>query len=358
MVHPLAHRILAAIAAVSATTVVACGASSTKSGGGDDGPWADKLQSNDRETQMSRQCWTKAQLAPSAPDPKTETCPEIAKLYDLGLAHRSQPTDPAGGAIVEGPTEWKGDCCYLETHWHTGRPFPVAGEVRRAPLVASASGCDAASAALAWAEDGRSEHASVASFARFALELLELGAPLELVADAHRAALDEVGHAQACFEIATSLGAGPLRPGPLAIGAASPGTELNLVRAVRAAFEEGCVAETTAVLLAEAPLERARDPRVIAALERITEEEAAHATLAFRFVAWAVATGGAPVRAAIRDTLALARLSLDTKTLQNTDDRADVELGRLTAEDVSRVRREAFDRVLEPTTRALLDVGV
>ena len=49
-----------------------------------------------------------------------------------------------------------------------------------------------ASKAQAWRLSGLAEHSSVAAFARAALELMAVGAPAELVADAHQAAIDEV----------------------------------------------------------------------------------------------------------------------------------------------------------------------
>ena len=52
-------------------------------------------------------------------------------------------------------------------------------------------------AAEAWAREGALEHASVASFARFALELMALAAPAQLVEAALEAARDEVRHAAA-----------------------------------------------------------------------------------------------------------------------------------------------------------------
>ena len=56
----------------------------------------------------------------------------------------------------------------------------------------------------AWTTAARAEHASVASFARFTLQLLHLGAPADLVADAQQAALDEVRHARLCFGVASA----------------------------------------------------------------------------------------------------------------------------------------------------------
>ena len=61
------------------------------------------------------------------------------------------------------------------------------------------SGLSAASRqtlAGSWARDGLAEHASIASFSRFALGLLSHGAPASLVERLHLAAIDEIRHAR------------------------------------------------------------------------------------------------------------------------------------------------------------------
>src|SRR5262245_52773660 len=61
-------------------------------------------------------------------------------------------------------------------------------------------------AARRWARAAQYEHASVASFARFSLELLALGAPSDLIARAHRAAIDELEHTELALGVARALG--------------------------------------------------------------------------------------------------------------------------------------------------------
>src|SRR5690606_18379163 len=85
-----------------------------------------------------------------------------------------------------------------------GRPLLIDGLARTAPAVPRGDWLTdldlprdlppAARAALAahWAEVAALEHASVASFAGFTLDLMALGAPPELLAEAQRAALDEI----------------------------------------------------------------------------------------------------------------------------------------------------------------------
>ncbi|MFZ5897429.1 MAG: hypothetical protein ACOY0T_40625 [Myxococcota bacterium] len=65
-----------------------------------------------------------------------------------------------------------------------------------------------------WARAACFEHASIASFNRFSLELLALGAPGDLVERANRAALDEVRHARLCFALASVYAGDDFGPGP------------------------------------------------------------------------------------------------------------------------------------------------
>lgn len=63
-------------------------------------------------------------------------------------------------------------------------------------------------AARRWLAAARDEHASIGTFGRLALELLDLGAEADLVRRAHAAALDEIRHAEACLRLASRHGAG------------------------------------------------------------------------------------------------------------------------------------------------------
>lgn len=152
-----------------------------------------------------------------------------------------------------------------------------------------------------WLRSALLEHASVASFGRFALDLLRLGAPADLVARAHAAALDEVGHARDAFRLAGAFLGREVHPGPLAgpWAAATPDREAF----AEAVAREGCVGETLAALDAAARLDGARDPAVRDVLQRVVREESAHAALAWDTLAWLLAddAGGG-----VRDRVAAA----------------------------------------------------
>lgn len=279
----------------------------------------------------------------------------------------ANPCSEGWALDAEGPAMKNGQCCYTvtceATSCSSGRPFVVDDAARVATVrrrddwfdVARVDvrGLDAATRAelaAAWLADAQAEHASVASFARFALELLSIGAPPDLVADAHAAARDEIEHAKICFGLASAYAGVPQGPGPLSVdGSLARCGDLYAV--IRATVEEGCVGETLAALEAEAAIARATDPAVRAALTRIAEDEARHAALAWRVVAWALASGAPAVRRAVLDGLAAGERTIDRRIAATPV--ADGE-GRLGRDRRNTLVRSAWSEVLAPLCDQLL----
>jgi hypothetical protein len=152
-----------------------------------------------------------------------------------------------------------------------------------------------------WARAAQYEHASVASFAQFSLQLLALGAPPDLIERSHRAALDEIRHAELAFTLAKAYGHGGIGPGPLPLATSDLAVTPEAV--LRATLRDGCVAETRAALQARRDLAEARSDLERDALAQIADDEERHAELAFATVAWLVATFGTEVRTALADEL-------------------------------------------------------
>lgn len=208
----------------------------------------------------------------------------------------------------------------------------------------------------AWLRDARLEHASIASFAKFTLQLLSLGAPAELVEAAQHAALDEMAHAQACFGLASRYMGGALGPGELPM----PSNMLvsPLAQAAAAAVQEGCVAETIAASLAYQQLQHVRDDQARDALLQIAADETRHAGIAYRFVRWALAQGGEPVRGAVQAAFEESQqqlLAADTESESVSDVAVWHAHGRLTASEARNCSLGAWRDVIEPCARELLD---
>ena len=151
-----------------------------------------------------------------------------------------------------------------------------------------------------WTRAAQMEHASVAAFSRFSLQLLAVGAPPSLLEDAHRAALDEIKHAELCFSLATTYAGSSIGPGPLPVDERAL-TSWDLQSVAVGTVDEGCVGETIAALEAKAAAALTQDDAVRAVQLRIYEDESRHAELAWRFVRWAAQLGGPSLRAALRE---------------------------------------------------------
>ncbi len=208
-----------------------------------------------------------------------------------------------------------------------------------------------------WARAAQFEHASIASFGRFALELLAVGAPSQLVAAAHRAALDEIEHARVCFSLASLYAGKPLGPGPLPLDAqAFP--KPSLATMTHATVLEGCVNETLAALEAQKAAMHAEPRAVRESLVAIEQQESDHASLAFEFVSWAIAVGGTPIRTVARDAFALARDQVARSPEPAAEHSLEFERlltahGRLPAKARHSLRQHALDEVVLPAADKL-----
>ena len=208
------------------------------------------------------------------------------------------------GPVVDSDEE----CCYRITVAFTfcveGRPFTVDGMARLARVKESDGWCDEAfmptgldllnekhlrEIAFKWAEAGTHEHASVASFAKFIMELMSLGAPLHLVQSATNAMHDEIRHARDCFTIASSYAGKKLGPDKVSVdgGLAHVQDEEAILKA---AIYEACIGETLAASVARWMAPKAIDDHVREIFEQISMEEGSHAQLGWEFVQWMLYT--------------------------------------------------------------------
>jgi hypothetical protein len=317
------------------------------------------------------QCWAPhashfavGNLPPGTPVPTEEP------IFDQnGCQVKEQAADGCCNHPVAGPEFESGECCYAFCAGACcGRPLLVDGGPRVAPVVrrsdwtvpfdgAALDGLGATvrrNLADEWLADARMEHASIASFARFTMDLLAFGAPPDLVEDAQRAGLDEVMHSRICFGVASLYAGTPCGPGALDLVGAKPSA--TLAEAALAAFHEGCIGETTAALLAGERARAAESPELRGVYQRIAEDESRHAELAFRFVAWAIAEGGGEVRNAVSSACAGLRTS-GTPVRSRGRDPVLRAHGRLAEWEIRDVERRALSDVIAPCLVALVASG-
>ena len=258
-----------------------------------------------------------------------------------------------------------------------GRPFVVQGSWRMAEVVDcapashrhSADGATSAAwlatvpadllpvLAQHWETAAQMEHASVAAFARLALELLAVGAPLDLVERAQLAGADEVRHAQVCLSLAQRFDGKRRSFGPLTMVGVAIDTDLASIAA--SAVAQGCVVETCAALEARIAAEQAVDADLKAALSQIADDEARHAELSWAIAKWAQSRAGVTGAADVV-------VAMQTAFVQAVDGLRSAEVGAelppqcgvLAGRHLAALRAHAISQIIEPAWRRLVGENV
>ena len=203
-----------------------------------------------------------------------------------------------------------------------------------------------------WSRAALGEHASVASFAHFAMDLLAHGAPPHLLKAALDAGADEVEHARACFALASRYHGTDLSPGPLPTNPRPPATLEEMVRAL---IQEGCVGETLAVMQAVEQLKRSTDEDVRKTLTRIIEDEQRHAELAWATLEWALSIGGPELHAVAVDEFSRAEEMIPRGGSERKGSAALLEAhGCVDQSEIAEALERGLEAVIKPMARTLL----
>lgn len=272
-----------------------------------------------------------------------------------------------------GPLPDLGDqCCFWfavqDQQICPGRPFVVAGRERLAELTErddwmndtelSAQPCapHRTAIAAAWAEQAAFEHASIASFSRFVLQLLACGAPARLLTKAQVALGEEIEHARLFFGFASHYAGRALGPSALSTHDALAGVD-DLDAVVLSAVREGCIAETISAFHVALAAASARDPAMARALARVAEQELEHAALAWAFLAWVLPRASSSLRRRIEATLeAAARFAPRGPSLAPTVGSDEwLAHGILPADVHAEATRHALRELVAPLARSLVN---
>ena len=193
----------------------------------------------------------------------------------------------------------------------------------------------------------RYEHASVASFNRFALELMKHGAPAHLVHQAQTAAMDEIRHAQSSFSIANELLGEQVQPGEMKMDVTLAPDLKTLARTV---LEEAAIQETLAVLIAAEQLRIVESPMIKKYLEEVVREESRHSELAFATLRWCVQQGGEEIVRLIAQRLeqpiTMDILSYPEQEMAN--------LGLPSRESLQKIVNKGIGQVIIPSLKSLI----
>jgi hypothetical protein len=178
------------------------------------------------------------------------------------------------------------------------------GEWAQLAVPAAADPALRSALAAEWRQTGRTEHASVAAFARLSLDLIAVGAPPKLIADANRDALDEIHHAELCFSLARALDGSAESPGPFPeaqhAGGLPRGRTFALVKLAVDSLIDGALQEGVSARLLARVSRTCEEPATREVVRELLVDEGRHSAHGWRVVEWCLAEGGAPVAQALR----------------------------------------------------------
>jgi hypothetical protein len=183
-----------------------------------------------------------------------------------------------------------------------------------------------------WLEGAALEHASVAEFARLSLVLMSHGAPPELLAETHRAALDEIAHAKTCCAIAGKITGKTHVVGEIDVARATMDASIEAL--ARCTLRDGCLGETAAAMELEQIARETNDEDVSTAIATMARDERRHADLAWRILEFAIDEDPRAAWRAIDDEELFTRTPLEARVVR------DVILPRLSALVTKRSPRE------------------
>jgi hypothetical protein len=203
-----------------------------------------------------------------------------------------------------------------------GRPLRRGGSIALADPVETVDG----EAAAVWLDDARAEHSSAAAFQRLALELMALGAPLDLVKDCQSAAADELRHTELCLNEARKLAGQEKLPaiGGLPAATQSFGWRPRIWRLNELALDaifDGALGEGVAAELAAQAAEKLEEGERKESLRSIAADEKRHAELNLRIAEFCLESGGEPLRRSLRYALsALKKSRLQPRSLSLSEE--------------------------------------
>jgi len=261
-------------------------------------------------------------------------------------------------SVPAGQFSCQGSSCAI------GRPLLVAGAPRTAPSTGredwaseehrpALEGLEPEvreALAATWMEIAALEHASVASFARFSLQLLSIGAPADLLLLSQQAAADEVEHARIAYGLASHYAGERVGPAPLDLSGVRVETDARAILA--SLIEEACVGETIGAAEALSLSQAVADPVLRAVHARIARDEQRHAELAWRTLGFMLGSASPELVAFARGVFARA---MEGASGDVTLPRSVVapEQGLLSASEIASLRRQVMRDVVKPCAEAM-----
>lgn len=135
-----------------------------------------------------------------------------------------------------------------------------------------------------WMKRAEAEHLAVSTFAILSIDLTAAGAPADVLSLCHRAAIDEVRHAELCIRM-VEIYSGERQLPPSGMSNLPDAPERpKLEQAVANTLLVSCVAETYATTALNANIQQTTDPCALEVLRTIYSDEIMHARLGWSYL--------------------------------------------------------------------------
>jgi hypothetical protein len=147
-------------------------------------------------------------------------------------------------------------------------------------------------AAATWRKRIDAEFLAVSTFSVLSMDMCAARAPADVLSLIHRAAIDEVRHAEYCCQLASIYsGQEEMPPGGLSDLPDDP-KRPRREQALANALLVSCVAETYATVVLNAMRDDVTDPVVSVVLKNIYADEVVHARIGWSYLAYCLREGG------------------------------------------------------------------
>jgi hypothetical protein len=159
---------------------------------------------------------------------------------------------------------------------------------------------------LVWRRRLVSEYLAISTFSVLSIDLCAARAPADVLSLVHRAAIDEIRHAEYCCRLAELYGGQPVTPEARISNLPDDRKRPRVEQALSNALLVSAVAETYATVVLGAVRERTTDPVAHAVMDNIYADEVQHARIGWSYLAYCLEHGGAGERAAAERMIPIA----------------------------------------------------
>lgn len=139
-----------------------------------------------------------------------------------------------------------------------------------------------------WIDQGKGEHASIASFALFSQKLLAIGAPMEMINESFLCAQEEMEHARLSFLLAAAYSSDDVPLAPKKYENHTVIIDSDIESLLISTLKEGCLSETMGAFQAAKKALNKKKELVKYVWSKIAIDEAYHASYAWRVVQWLI----------------------------------------------------------------------